>query len=164
MEDAEQLPVTEPADDEPDWFGETSPFDSEAHLAAALPDLLLQTPRHGDDSPPPPPTAPPDEQPLHVPEQASPSAEDHYFEVMQRRDTTLDGTIVVSKPSLAAPAWSVRTPGVEPLPQREPGRSGWSIVNSVRILRRAEDLVMRLRQEAVVAAFNAAARALHGED
>lgn len=64
----------------------------------------------------------------------------------------------------ALPTWSVRIPGVQLLPARQPGRTGWSMDNSVRILRQTEELVARLREQAVVAAFAAAARALHGED
>jgi hypothetical protein len=67
-------------------------------------------------------------------------------------------------PPPVLPTWSVRIPGVQLLPARQPGRTGWSMDNSVRILRQTEELVARLREQAVVAAFAAAARALHGED
>jgi len=67
-------------------------------------------------------------------------------------------------PPPVLPTWSVRIPGVQLLPARKPGRTGWSMDNSVRILRQTEELVARLREQAVVAAFAAAARALHGED
>lgn len=89
---------------------------------------------------------------------------DTVFEVVDPRDVTRTGDVTESDGddgAVAVPAWSVRTPGVELLPPRQPGRSGWSMRNSVALLSQAENLVVRLRQEAVATAFSAAARALH---
>ncbi|MBV8445427.1 MAG: hypothetical protein JOZ92_05870 [Candidatus Dormibacteraeota bacterium] len=55
----------------------------------------------------------------------------------------------------------MRQPGIELLPPRQPGRTGWSIRNSVRMLEQLEDIMRRLREEAVTAAFIAAARAMY---
>jgi hypothetical protein len=92
-----------------------------------------------------------------------------HFDFVDPRDPS--GALVEpAPPPLPAPAppvlptWSVRIPGVQLLPARQPGRTGWSMGNSVRILRQTEELVARLREQAVVAAFAAAARAMHGED
>jgi hypothetical protein len=74
-----------------------------------------------------------------------------------------DATVIAGAPA-AAPApvpltWSVRKPGAVAIPTRQPGRSGWSIRNSVQLLHQAEEIIDRLRQEAVQATFDAAARA-----
>jgi hypothetical protein len=165
--------------DEPDWFGETSPFETEAQLASALP-VILSPARVVHAVTPQAPAPVPAQTDLpaetagtngHAETEAAEVLHDgHLFEVVEpahvspQQPTPL-AAIPPPDPSLAPPpTWSVRIPGVEPLPQRLPGRTGWSIRNSVRILRRAEELVMRLRQEAVVAAFNAAGRAIRGED
>jgi hypothetical protein len=62
-------------------------------------------------------------------------------------------------PTAVPLTWSVRKPGAVAIPTRQPGRSGWSIRNSVQLLHQAEEIIDRLRQEAVQATFDAAARA-----
>ena len=166
MVDPEELDAAECEDS--DWFGETSPFENEAQLASALPLILMPAP--ADDmaeavAPEPVPDADapaPDAEPEAAGHGALLSHAAHIFEVVDPRLAAQpqDSDDAVAFGGDSAGGWSVRVPGVEPLPQRLPGRSGWSIRNSVRILRRAEDLIFRLRQEAVVAAFDAAARAL----
>lgn len=146
-----------------DWFGEHAPFDSIAQLAAALPSLEVVTPGLVPSTATTGAAAPP----------AGADPEDgeledelgQLFEIIRARETDVSAPAAVIAESSAAPppTWSVRIAGVDPLPLREPGRSGWSMRNSVQILRRAEDLVLRLRQEAVITAFDAAARALRAE-
>jgi len=141
--------------DEEDWFGEGSAFDSGEELAAALfamagaereAELVVAPPQAG-------PAAHPRVAPFDAP-----------FEVIDGMQPVQE---VAGVPGAAAPdappaphTWSVRTPGAETLPPRQHGRSGWSIRNSVQVLRRTESVMERLREQAVVAAFAAAARAL----
>jgi hypothetical protein len=152
-------------------FGETAPFTTIADLAAALPDrppaavMLLPIPTTTEEA--------------ADNEEAEPQDGDEalraLFEIIQHErsepETPRAQREASWRPSaqpreagvMHAGKWSVRIPGVEPLPQRQPGRTGWSIRNSIRILRRAEDLTLRLRQEAVIVAFDGASRALRGE-
>ena len=86
----------------------------------------------------------------------------HTAESMPVHDRLQPAAVAHADPKVAT--WSVRVPGVQLLPQRQPGRTGWSMENSVRILRQADELVVRLREEAIVTAFSATARALRGGD
>jgi hypothetical protein len=184
-------PLPEGADDE-DWFGEGSAFNSQAELASALlnvdgsamppaePEVALLENVVPVEEPGP---GTPDEPEAALqefaaapqefeatPQKPAPNGQGSgHFDFVDPRDPS--GALVEpAPPPLPAPpppvlpTWSVRIPGVQLLPARQPGRTGWSMDNSVRILRQTEELVARLREQAVVAAFAAAARALHGED
>lgn len=176
-------PLLEGADDE-DWFGDGSAFNSQAELASAL--LSVD----GSAMPPAEPDAVleekevPAEEPEAVLEEFAAAPQEFeatpqkpalngqangHFDFVDPRDPS--GRLVEPAPPPlpvppppVLPTWSVRIPGVQLLPARQPGSTGWSMGNSVRILRQTEELVARLREQAVVAAFAAAARAMHGED
>jgi len=131
--------------EEEDWFGEGTVFRTEEELAAALLKLAGDRPPGGPAGEPAPPAldAPPE------------------FELLEH--PTASGANGQAT-GLGAPpprTWSVRQPGIELLPPRQPGRTGWSIRNSVRMLEQLEDIMRRLREEAVTAAFIAAARAMY---
>jgi len=183
-------PLPEGADDE-DWFGDGTAFNSQAELASALlnvdgsapppampmpepePEVALQESEAAAEEPEA--TSPEFET---APEKTSPNGQanghgdaghaDGQFELVDPRNPDRafepEPAPPPPPPPRALPTWSVRIPGVQLLPARQPGRTGWSMDNSVRILRQTEELVFRLREEAVIAAFAAAARALRGED
>ena len=143
-------------DDE--WFGEGSAFDSGEDLAAAL-FALAGTTRSGVSPPPeviwPTPVA-------EVAEVAD--VNPVYVEVQRsgdfagaRRPGSSSGAAMRASASPAS--WSVRSPGEQLLPPKVSGRTGWTIRNSVAVLHRTEDAIARLREEAVAAAFLAAAEA-----
>ena len=117
--DAVALNDLAPEDDD-DWFGEGSVFDSGEELAEAL--LTLA----GSAAPVVAPAAP----------------------------------VAVAEPPRVPLTWTVRSPGSVPLPPRQPGRGGWSIRSSVQVLRRTEEVLQNLREEAVAASLDAAARAI----
>ncbi|MBV8193960.1 MAG: hypothetical protein JOY80_00380 [Candidatus Dormibacteraeota bacterium] len=133
-------------DEEDDWFGEGSVFDSGEELAAAL--LAMS-----NGEPGPPPVAIAEEPPLERPRQS-------IFEIIRpytpERDTRQRTEAEPAQPL----TWSVRAPGVVVMPPRQPGRTGWSIRSSVQVLRQTEEVMDRLREDAVASAFSAAARAL----
>jgi len=142
--------------DEEDWFGEGSAFDSGEDLAAALfamagarevgsPVVAFPAGRAVDTLV----TAP--AQP--VGDDPEPAAQ--HVRGAAEADTT------DSKP--APRSWSVRSAAADTLPPRQRGRSGWSIRNSVKVLHRTESVMERLREQAVLAAFAAAARAFSPE-
>lgn len=150
-------------DEEEDWFGEGSAFDSGEELAEAL--FAMATAVR--DQPAPAAgvaTAPPLAQPAPIPDTPP---HDGVFEVIEPLAPAADvGRVPVAMAPPATPAprtWSVRAPGADPLPPRQQGRSGWSIRNSVQLLRRTESVMRQLREEAVLTAFAAAARALSPE-
>lgn len=142
-------------DEEDDWFGEGNAFESGEDLASAL--LALVDP-------------PAEEVPR-------PAAE---LEPAVITAAGVEGTFVlVDRDDMVSPAgpspgtggiaqaqrtWAVRAPGAIPLPPRAPGRSGWSIRNSVKVLQHTEEVMNSLREEAVVAALLAASRALRPEN
>jgi hypothetical protein len=137
-------------DDE--WFGEGSAFDSGEDLAAAL-FALAGTTRAA--------VIPAAEiiWPTAVP------ATDQVFEEVQR-PASLDGArrpgsqyAGARGASSSTESWSVRSPGKQLLPPKVSGRTGWTIRNSVAVLHRTEDAIALLREEAVAAAFLAAAEA-----
>jgi hypothetical protein len=140
-------------DDE--WFGEGSAFDSGEDLAAAL-FAFAGTTRSGVSPPPeviwPTPVAEVAEvNPVYV-EVQRPSD----FAGARRPGSSSGG----ARRASASPAsWSVRSPGEQLLPPKVSGRTGWTIRNSVAVLHRTEDAIARLREEAVAAAFLAAAEA-----
>ena len=142
---------TSTQDDE--WFGEGSAFDSGEDLAAAL--FALAGTTGGAVSPAPEaawPTA------------AIPEANPIYVEVQRPNDFAGARRPGAASPgarrSSASPgSWSVRSPGEQLLPPKVSGRTGWTIRNSVAVLHRTEDAIARLREEAVAAAFLAAAEA-----
>ncbi|MBV9101678.1 MAG: hypothetical protein JOZ46_02820 [Candidatus Dormibacteraeota bacterium] len=155
-----------------DWFGEGTAFNSQADLAAALHAMTEQ----------PAPTALPESE-AQLEDDRDAAGDGHVadgnghvpdgdvtFELMEHRALPLPPPVasppVKPQPRVdaAVATWSVRVPGVQLLPQRQPGRSGWSLQNSVRILRQADELVVRLREEAIVTTFSATARALRGGD
>jgi hypothetical protein len=171
----EELLVADSGDD--DWFGDGSVFNTQAELAAALRapyQLPLRAPRAHIAPVPEPVQA---DAPADEGEQETPDDTHHgLFEVVDPRlkeTPTFDADLGLPLPAPRKPAspaprpsiptWSVRVPGVQLLPPRQPGRSGWSLCNSLRILQQADELVVRLREEAVVAAFSAAARALRND-
>ena len=112
-------------DEEEDWFGEGSAFDSGEELAAALL-AIAGTTR------------------ARVPVAAAAAV----------------AAVAVAEPPRVPLTWTVRSPGSVPLPPRQPGRSGWSIRSSVQMLRRTEEVIQNLREDAVAASFDAAARAI----
>ena len=116
-----------PADDEDDWFGEGSAFDSGEDLAAAL--LAIAATARA---------------PVMVAEPAP------------------AGRAAAARPAPVAQTltWTVRRPGSVSIPMRQPGRTGWSIRSSVQVLHRTEEVMRHLREEAVVATFHHAARAV----
>jgi hypothetical protein len=139
--------------DQDDWFGEGNAFESGEDLAAAL---LAMAEHLGEAVPAPAIDAP-----------AAEAARDTFLLI--DADSLLmpaeshAGTRQEVVPATAPRSWSVRTPGAVPLPPRAPGRSGWTIRNSVQVLQRTEEIIDALRHEAVVTALGAAARALHPE-
>ncbi|HWW08725.1 MAG TPA: hypothetical protein VNY76_00630 [Candidatus Acidoferrales bacterium] len=185
-------PLPEGADDE-DWFGDGSAFNSQAELASALlnvdgtampppePEVaplesVVPAAEDADAGTPDEPgaalqefAAVPEEFEAAPQKPASNGQVNGHFDFVDPRDPS--GALLEpasppppAPPPPVLPTWSVRIPGVQLLPARQPGRTGWSMDNSVRILRQTEELVARLREQAVVAAFAAAARAMHGED
>jgi len=114
-------------DEEEDWFGEGSAFDSGEELAAALL-AIAGTTR------------------ARVPVAAAAAV--------------AVAAVAVAEPPRVPLTWTVRSPGSVPLPPRQPGRSGWSIRSSVQMLRRTEEVIQNLREDAVAASFDAAARAI----
>jgi hypothetical protein len=143
-----------PKPDDDDWFGEGSFFESGEGLAAALFALAgTVDPAAGGQVPP-------------VATVLSSSAEAGFddeglFEVLQPLSGNGAGhaapAVGTTAPSSSPRAWSVRTPGSLLLPPRRPGRSGWSIRNSVQVLHRTEDAMSSLREQAVTSTFMAAA-------
>jgi hypothetical protein len=152
-----------PDDEEEDWFGEGSAFDSGEELAEALFAMASAVREHSPltavapsaslvPEPIQAPEIPPREAAFEVVEPPAPGGD--------------DGRAPVGVAPRATPSprtWSVRAPGVDPLPPRHHGRSGWTIRNSVQLLRRTESVMQQLREEAVLTAFAAAARALSPE-
>jgi len=57
-------------------------------------------------------------------------------------------------------AWIVRVPGAVLLPLRTPGRTGWSLDGALDLLRMTQEVMRRLREDAVNAALTSAGRAL----
>jgi len=139
--------------EEDDWFGEGNAFESGEELAAAL--LALATQPDVDE-----PAAVAAEPAMLT----APDSGDSFVLVDGR-----DLAPVIPRPQTAAPApapkrtWSVRSPGAVALPPRAPGKSGWSIRNSVMVLQHTEEILNKLRQEAVAVSLLAAARAFHPE-
>ena len=130
------MALNDPApDEEEDWFGEGSAFDSGEELAAALLAIAVSTRA---------PAAAP--APLPVPVAAAAAS--------------VAAAVAVAEPPRVPLTWTVRSPGSVPLPPRQPGRSGWSIRSSVQMLRRTEEVMQNLREDAVAASFDAAARAI----
>jgi hypothetical protein len=134
---------------EEDWFGEGSFFDSGEELASALFALagtvdpsLGAPPAHAEPSPAQP---------------AGPHAEFEFIDRYAVADAA-PGRPAPAVGSTPAPkTWSIRTSASSVLPPRRAGQSGWSIRNSVQVLHRTDDVLRRLREEAVATAFSSAA-------
>jgi len=140
-------PVQEPEED--DWFGEGNAFESGEDLAIALLAMAAS------------PAV--EEVEAETPAAQVPVVRDSFLltdqDVLPRPALVAEPVRVAA--TLAPRGWSVRKPGAIPLPPREPGRSGWSIRNSVKVLQHTESVMNTLREEAVVATLVAAARAIH---
>ena len=146
--------VSEPEED--DWFGEGSSFDSGEDLASALFALAgTVDPSIGA--------------PIPADEPVEPVVADGGVEIFDWVEP--DGTFSpASVRPAAAPAaaprvpqtWGVRNSASE-LPPRRPGASGWSIRNSVQVLHRTDEVLNRLREEAVLSAFSSAASVFQQE-
>jgi hypothetical protein len=140
-----------PTEDE-DWFGEGSSFESGEDLAAALFAMAgSEAPASG-------------ELPAVVTAPSVQGAADHEkeFELIEpepvRPGSTGRVPVAIAPANSAAPqSWAVRKPGQILLPPRLPGRSGWSIRNSVQVLHRTEDVMTKLREQAVSTTFMSAA-------
>ena len=169
---------------EDDWFGEGTAFRTEEELAAALFSLAGTLGLDGAPHPAEPSPFRLDDETIPVvpvehphlngrpPAKGTPVAaavttdDGDVFEVIDafepQPESPRRGPIKVAPPPKPAPlSWGIRPPGVEALPPRQPGRTGWSIRNSVKLLQQIEEVMQRLREDAVVAAFSAAARAMH---
>ena len=141
---------TSTQDDE--WFGEGSAFDSGEDLAAAL--FALAGATLTEVTPAPEvawPTVVPEANPVYVEVQRP-----NDFAGARRPGSAYGGS---RRASVSPGSWSVRSPGEQLLPPKVSGRTGWTIRNSVAVLHRTEDAIARLREEAVAAAFLAAAEA-----
>ena len=133
---------------EEDWFGEGSSFDSGEELATALFALAGTV----DPSLGAPPV-------YDHPEAEQPATVRSEFVLL---DEYLPAAAAPVRPAAAAetPApttWGIRASGSSILPPRRSGQSGWSIRNSVQVLHRTDDVLRKLREEAVVTAFSSAA-------
>jgi hypothetical protein len=152
MPEYSAAPTATISSDEDDWFGEGNAFESGEELASAL--LAM----------------------AEEPEEAEVIAESQLEHtaggqretfVLLDADALLKPAASSEQPVSAAPpstgsrSWSVRAPGAIPLPPRAPGRSGWTIRNSVQVLQRTEEIINGLRHEAIVTALGAAFRAFH---
>jgi hypothetical protein len=132
-----------------DWFGEGSSFDTGEELASALFALAgTVDPMLG---------APP---PVLEPVASAAGVIDEIFDWVEPGGAPSGAAIrmvpVVAEPRPAPLTWGVRTSATEGPPPR-PGEAGWSIRNSVQVLHSADDVLRRLREEAVLAAFSSAA-------
>jgi hypothetical protein len=172
----------EPAPED-DWFGEGTAFKTEEDLAAALFSLAGTLGLDGAPHPEEPSPFRLDDETVPVVPADHPlrdrarngnggsaagaePGDDPEFEVIDAFEPSPDTLgrmpVQIAPPTAPAPGtWRLRAPGVEALPPRQPGRTGWSIRNSVKLLHQIEVTMQRLREDAVVAAFSAAARALH---
>jgi hypothetical protein len=150
---------TRAAEEEDDWFGEGSVFDSGEDLAAAL--LAMA----GAGAPAATSAGEPAFVTADLP-QAKPR--ESLLEMLRpfRPGADTVGPAVTPREETAAQplTWSVRSPGAVSLPPRQPGRTGWSIRSSVLLLQRTEQVMENLREEAVASAFSAAARSLRASD
>ena len=152
-----------------DWFGEGSVFDSGEQLASALL-ALAATARRAPASPRMGSAERPPRLPAAVPARmASP--------VGEPGPELADGSLeLVGEFQVAAmPSFRARTPASPAPPRREPAglqrspamptrapraaRSGWSIRQSVQMLRTTEEILRRLRDEAAELAWYLAAAA-----
>lgn len=139
------------------WFGDGSAFDSGEDLAAALLELAGK---------------PVEARAALAEEPASSVFEermgsDLMFEMLRpehdERGRSIETTArarswgSVSNTPLT---WTVRTPGSAEVPQRTPGKTGWSIRSSVAMLQRTEEVLLSLREEAVSQTLAAASRAV----
>jgi len=137
--------------EEEDWFGEGNAFESGEELASALLAMAEHPAMEAAAA--------------SVPEPAvltAPGTADSFHLVDGRNLAPVAAraplVIEAVKPQRA---WAVRSPGAVALPPRAPGRSGWTIRNSVKVLQHTEEILDALREEAVVATLRAASRALH---
>jgi len=145
-------PAAAGIDDQDDWFGEGSVFESGEQLAAAL--LAMAEP----DAGPAPAVA------ASVAGGEVPDAGGDADLVVFDRSTRPVAADAVPRPhprAATALTWGVRVPGAVEIPPRIPGKSGWSIRNSVQMLRRTEKVMLSLREDALQATLMAAARTLH---
>ncbi|HKR98861.1 MAG TPA: hypothetical protein VJU79_05045 [Candidatus Dormibacteraeota bacterium] len=142
----------EPSEEE-DWFGEGNAFESGEDLAAAL---LAMAYESGTDD------APAAAEPMTL---TAPGSDDSFVLVDGRDFVPVPRPSSVNTPPAPMPkrSWAVRAPGSMALPPRAPGRSGWSIRNSVKVLQHTEEILDKLRHEAVVATLMSASRAFHPE-
>jgi len=152
-----QLDTAPPPEvEEDDWFGEGNSFESGEELASALLAMATDGSVAAAVVSEPSPTA-----------EAEPVAEaDGAFHLFDSNAAAqqLRERLAKSEPARYTPrSWSVRTPGAIALPPRVPGRTGWSIRNSVKVLQHTEEVIEALRTDAVVAALQASARAIHPE-
>ena len=136
------------AEPEEDWFGEGSFFDSGEELATALFALAGTV----DPALGAPPT-------YDEPAAVAPVVVHSEFELLDGYEPARVAPVSPA-PATEAPApqtWGIRTSASAILPPRRSGESGWSIRNSVQVLHRTDDVLRRLREEAVVTAFSSAA-------
>ena len=149
-------------EEEDGWFGDGSAFDSGEDLAAALLELAgvpadaavaLPAVRH-----------------VAVRRAAKPELiqrgrRDLIFEMLRPSGSEPEQDIMATArahtwSSVNQPlTWTVRSPGSVSVPPRQPGKTGWSIRSSVQLLQRTEEVMQRVREEAVSNALVAAARA-----
>jgi hypothetical protein len=137
------------------WFGDGSAFDSGEELAAALLELA-GTPTEA--------RALVAEQPASLFEERM--GGDLMFELLRPETGRRGGSVETTARARSWGAvntpltWTVRKPGSIELPQRKPGKTGWSIRSSVAMLQRTEEVLLSLREEAVGATLVAASRAV----
>ena len=151
-----------------DWFGEGSPFESGEKLAAALITLA----RAGGDGAPearlalPPPSAPelspvpPASGPIRRPAPVEP-APGGEFQVAVMPSFRADEAGSRTGSEAGSTGWS-RAPA--PAPGGRAQRTGWSIRQSVQMLRLTEEALRQLRREAAELAWQWAADALLATD
>lgn len=136
--------------DEDDWFGEGSAFDSGEDLAAALMAFAGVTD---------PGVAPAEAQvpafdvTSYTPVSSTPRVSPRSSEVAEFQIAELPATsgAVAVPVGAGARGWSSRPSGE---------RNGWAIRNSVKMLKTTEDVMRRLREDAVEVTWRAAAVAL----
>lgn len=140
------------AEEEDGWFGDGSAFDSGEDLAAALMELAgVATQKLVTHA--------------RVVEVEDRGPRDMTFELLRPHQPEPERHVIATVRSRSwSPAdqpltWSVRSPGAEEVPSRQPGKTGWSIRSSVQMLQRTEEVMLKVREEAVSAALVAAARA-----
>jgi hypothetical protein len=127
-------------EDDEDWFGAGSSFDSGEDLAAALFAMAGTAPQAGEEAPTPPPT----------PVATTPAL----LTVDTSGFRVVETSLTITEPERRS--WAVREAALgEGADARQ-----WGIRHSVQILKRTEQVMARLQRDAVEVTFRAASMAV----